>query len=116
MYLDDRWRLVAGNRAFEVIGEALYADTRINSLAVFARSWAYTGAIVDLKRQVCDPEIIARTNPVRAKAVEELLDIPVRHDCRSIVSSDRRPTARHSDVLRAYWRVAPGTLPPPPAA
>src|SRR3974390_574625 len=73
------------NRTFEIIRKAFYTNTRVNGLAILSGSGADSRAIVNAEWKRGDPEILVWRQSVRTKTVEELPDVPVRHDRGRIV-------------------------------
>ena len=73
------------NRTFEIIRKAFYTDAGVDSLAIFSGSGSDSRAIVNPEWKGGDPEIGVWRQSVCVKAVEELLDVPVRHHRGGIV-------------------------------
>src|ERR1700722_16345942 len=95
----DRGGIAARYRTLEIIGEALHPDLCVDSLAIFSRTWTDSRAIMNLQWKGSDQEIVFRNDPIRKHSVEELLDVPVRHNRGSIVRPDLGITGR--DKLHA---------------
>ena len=92
--------LTGCSRTLEIEFVTFHENAGIDRLTILAGSRSDAGSIEKFERKPGDAEVLIRRQPIGFESMEELNDIPVRHDRRKVGRSDSGAGAGKIDALR----------------